>query len=54
MKTIKELESNKTWNWKLNLICFNSTDKIDFTIVYEDYELNYTLQTLCKKIAENR
>ena len=49
-----ELQSNKTWDWEIRLICFNSTDIINFKIEYEDYELNYTLETLCETIAENR
>ena len=45
-----EWESNKSWDWKINLMCFNSTDKIDFVIEYENYNLNYTLDGLCKQL----
>ena len=48
----QELE-NKTWDWEIKLIC-NSTDKINFIIDYEDYDLNYTLKTLCEEIADKQ
>ena len=46
-----ELILNRTWDWEIKLIC-NSTDKIIFYIEYENYEINYTLQTLCAELEE--
>ena len=43
--------TNRTWDWEIKLHC-NSTDKINFIIDYQDYELNYTLQTLCEELKQ--